>query len=256
MRLFVIWLILTTKYNLNTLIIITKKKGIHPLSIYISEAGLYTLILSSRLESAKTFKRWVTHDIIPSIRKYGYYQSKTECNKKIAKLKEKNDYLINEKKRISDDCKKNHFPSGGIVYAINYSTKYEDIYRIGMTANMNKRKTIYDTHTLHNHKVVLIKKSNCPSRLESCIRAMLRKDKYYYDGVVQKDFYVCSLSKIKSSFDKCHKIIESIDNQCGGNNKDKYYTSRYDRFFNHMINDTNIKINTLTKMSDLILPNV
>lgn len=39
----------------------------------ISEAGLYSLILKSRKPEAKTFKRWITHDVIPSIRKTGGY---------------------------------------------------------------------------------------------------------------------------------------------------------------------------------------
>lgn len=39
----------------------------------INESGLYSLVLSSQLESAKEFKRWVTKEILPSIRKNGYY---------------------------------------------------------------------------------------------------------------------------------------------------------------------------------------
>lgn len=41
--------------------------------IVISEAGLYSLILRSRKPEAKAFKRWVTHDVLPSIRKHGAY---------------------------------------------------------------------------------------------------------------------------------------------------------------------------------------
>ena len=40
----------------------------------ISEAGLYSLVLTSRKPEAKLFKRWITHDVIPSIRKTGAYQ--------------------------------------------------------------------------------------------------------------------------------------------------------------------------------------
>ena len=42
-------------------------------SIFINESGLYILIFGSRLESAKVFKRWVTKDVLPSIRKTGRY---------------------------------------------------------------------------------------------------------------------------------------------------------------------------------------
>ena len=39
----------------------------------INESGLYSLILSSKLESAKRFKRWVTSEVLPCIRKHGGY---------------------------------------------------------------------------------------------------------------------------------------------------------------------------------------
>ena len=46
-------------------------KGAAPL--IVSEAGMYSLILRSRKPEAKRFKRWVTHDVLPSIRKHGIY---------------------------------------------------------------------------------------------------------------------------------------------------------------------------------------
>lgn len=42
-------------------------------TIVINESGLYSLILSSKLSSAKEFKRWVTHEVLPTIRKTGQY---------------------------------------------------------------------------------------------------------------------------------------------------------------------------------------
>ena len=41
--------------------------------VIINESGLYALIFGSRLESAKKFKRWVTSEVLPSIRKTGSY---------------------------------------------------------------------------------------------------------------------------------------------------------------------------------------
>lgn len=41
----------------------------------INESGLYSLILSSKLPTAKQFKRWVTSEVLPSIRKQGYYSN-------------------------------------------------------------------------------------------------------------------------------------------------------------------------------------
>ena len=39
----------------------------------INEPGLYSLVLGSRKPEAKAFKRWITHEVIPAIRKHGVY---------------------------------------------------------------------------------------------------------------------------------------------------------------------------------------
>ena len=44
------------------------------LCTFINESGFYSLVLSSKLESAKKFKHWVTSKVLPSIRKYGQYK--------------------------------------------------------------------------------------------------------------------------------------------------------------------------------------
>lgn len=43
--------------------------------IIINESGLYSLVLSSKLPGAKQFKRWITSEVIPSIRKHGAYMT-------------------------------------------------------------------------------------------------------------------------------------------------------------------------------------
>jgi prophage antirepressor-like protein len=47
-----------------------RKQNMH----VINESGLYSLILSSKLEQAKAFKRWVTSEVLPAIRKTGRYE--------------------------------------------------------------------------------------------------------------------------------------------------------------------------------------
>lgn len=64
-------------YTLNTP---TEKKGVansysSPLNI-ISESGLYALIFRSRKETAKTFRKWVTSEVLPSLRQHGRYEVK------------------------------------------------------------------------------------------------------------------------------------------------------------------------------------
>lgn len=47
----------------------------NPNMTVINESGLYSLILSSKLPTAKKFKRWVTSEVLPSIRKHGAYMT-------------------------------------------------------------------------------------------------------------------------------------------------------------------------------------
>lgn len=49
--------------------------GVQEMTV-INESGLYSLVLSSKLPSAKKFKRWVTSEVLPTLRKTGQYQVK------------------------------------------------------------------------------------------------------------------------------------------------------------------------------------
>ena len=51
---------------------------------YVNESGLYSLILGSKLPQAKEFRRWVTSEILPSIRKHGIYATETTIDSIIA----------------------------------------------------------------------------------------------------------------------------------------------------------------------------
>lgn len=57
-------------------------------TIVINESGLYSLILSSKLPDAKKFKKWVTKEVLPSLRINGFYE--TEEWKRIRKLGKEN----------------------------------------------------------------------------------------------------------------------------------------------------------------------
>lgn len=85
----------------------------NPNKTIVNEAGLYNLILSSRKPEAKEFKRWITHEVIPSIRKYGAYMTPETIEKVLynpefiinlaSQLKaeqEKNDVLTKENKAL------------------------------------------------------------------------------------------------------------------------------------------------------------
>lgn len=54
-------------------VVIHDSMGREQKPIIINESGLYSLILSSKLESAKKFKHWVTSEVLPTLRKTGSY---------------------------------------------------------------------------------------------------------------------------------------------------------------------------------------
>lgn len=59
-------------------VVLTDTLGGNQKMSVINEAGLYTLILGSRKSEAKAFKRWITHEVIPTIRKTGGYVNNDE----------------------------------------------------------------------------------------------------------------------------------------------------------------------------------
>ena len=67
----------------------TSSKGGNPHMNIISESGLYTLIMRSNKPEAKKFRKWVTSEVLPSIRKTGNYSVKQMSNEEIQfRLKE------------------------------------------------------------------------------------------------------------------------------------------------------------------------
>lgn len=59
----------------------------------VNEYGLYSLVLASRKREAKDFKRWITHEVLPSIRKTGSYDKPMSTAEKIQLLAQGNEEL-------------------------------------------------------------------------------------------------------------------------------------------------------------------
>ena len=68
----------------------------------INESGLYSLVLSSKLPTAKKFKRWVTSEVIPSIRKHGAYMTPDKLEEVLLKP----DTLIQLAQNLKDEQEK------------------------------------------------------------------------------------------------------------------------------------------------------
>ena len=96
---------------------ITTSYGIKP-TTFINESGLYSLILGSKLDSTKKFKRWVTSEVLPSIRKTGSYsvsqqqssyqipQTFSEALQLAADIQKENERLALENKKQAKEVTK------------------------------------------------------------------------------------------------------------------------------------------------------
>ena len=102
-----------------------------PDTIYLKEAGLYTLIMKSSKENAVEFQRWVTNDVLPSIRK---------------------DETI---KKLATKLSKKLYVKGDVIY-VYQTAGYEDtdLYKIGYSKNLNGRKPTYNTGLPVNGTIV------------------------------------------------------------------------------------------------------
>lgn len=112
----------------------------------VSEAGLYSLIIRSRKPEAKAFKRWVTHEVLPSIRKHGAYVTDnkleewltdpTHMIEALTALKEEREKVrALEQKREEDRPK--------VVFAESVEVSQTSIL-VGEMAKLIKQSTGYD----------------------------------------------------------------------------------------------------------------
>lgn len=132
---------------------VTQKREIQ----FINEFGLYHVLLTARSEEAKPFRRWVTHDVLPRIFKYGYYKLTTDerrfaAYKSIAKslglsdigqLEDKyarmslkaleafdNDLKTEEERKVAEEKKKAEEEAVREVWCENYPYSYEEIDKL------------------------------------------------------------------------------------------------------------------------------
>lgn len=95
-------------------VVLTDTPGGKQELVAINESGLYVLVLGSRKKEAKPFKRWITHDVIPSIRKYHAYITEvdpslidTDPKGYAAALQQQNTYMSNKINQLTDTINAN-----------------------------------------------------------------------------------------------------------------------------------------------------
>lgn len=148
----------------------------------INESGLYALIFGSKLESAKRFKRWVTSEVLPSIRKTGGYQIPLTTEGQIKLLAQGHTELfekINEVNKDLQDFKK-------------------DMPLLGIECQRITRAK--------NHKVVpLMGGKDSPAYKNNSLRGKVYSD---IDSQLRREFGVNSYKEIKRI--QCDLAVEII----------------------------------------------
>ena len=118
-------------------------------TIIINESGLYSLILSSKLDSARRFKRWVTSEVLPAIRKNGRY----ELESKAKELQQQN-RLLESKNTMLEEITAQQKPLTDYARIILSSTQTVTITQIAQDYGMSPVRMNQLLFKLHiQHKV-------------------------------------------------------------------------------------------------------
>ena len=115
----------------------------------INESGLYSLILSSKLDSARRFKRWVTSEVLPAIRKNGRY----ELESKAKELQQQN-RLLESKNILLEEITAQQKPLTDYARIILSSTQTVTVTQIAQDYGMSPVRMNQLLFKLHiQHKV-------------------------------------------------------------------------------------------------------
>lgn len=190
-----------------------------PNSLFINEYGLYSFLLRSKRNEAKKFFMWVIKNVIPDIRKNGYYENNKKqnneiekLNKTIEKLYQENFILKNNNKQINDD-------KGKYIYIIkspdfnNINPSIEDILKIGKTIKYKNRMKTHNSSNKDNVLILYRVKVDDSDVVEQCLKALLKKQMYN-----KKEHYNISINNAVKTINKCIVLTKSKKIS-----EDKYY---------------------------------
>ncbi len=191
------------------------QKYIQKHTLFINESGLYSLIMRSKMKDAKKFAKWVTKEVLPSIRKTGKYVMDTKYTKKLEELNNE----LNEKEMrietLEHNQKKEKFPKENIIYVLRErfhdDDKHDDIYKVGRSKDMNSRKRVYDTTTSDKTRVAFYIKVKSDTAIENCVKSLLEEARY----IRNKEYYVVPLNIIIEKIHACIKFHEKSSYRCG-----------------------------------------
>jgi len=185
-------------------------------TIIINESGLYSLILSSKLPDAKKFKRWVTSEVLPSIRKTGSYHSQQQLSpmEMIAAMANN---AVEMERRLKETENKIAETSNKLDQALDVFTEIPEgadwksimNHRINLLCEQNKlnhqrtRGTLYKELELRVHCCLANRVGQKKKRLKSA------GAKYAEQAAVSKLDVIADDPKLRIAFDSIVKKLEA-----------------------------------------------
>jgi prophage antirepressor-like protein len=189
-----------------------KPKNLQPHMKMTNETGIYLILTKSKKKIAKEFRDSLYQDILPTLRERGEYKFSLTDRKKLNNVSKT---IKNLKKELNRTKKQsfNNKTGKGFIYVLKVKTQHngqeKDCYKIGYTANLEKRMATYKTGNpdikLEHHENI-----NCNKKqLEKCIISL-----NILKLLKNKTEIICDvpLEKIKDEIDECKKLIHKFNN--------------------------------------------
>ena len=149
------------------------RNGKNRITTFINESGLYSLILSSKLENAKRFKHWVTSEVLPAIRKRGAYFT----NDALERAVREPDFLI----KLATEIK--HERQQKEMYAQKCTEQGETIKQL-------EKQSAYVEHVLQSTALLNINQIAQDYGISAqCLNSLLRQHEIQYKSNKQWILY-------------------------------------------------------------------
>lgn len=181
-----------------------------PNSLFINENGLYSLLLRSKKNESKKFFMWVVKNVIPDIRKKGYYESNKKLNNEIEKLNKTIEHLYKENMILKNNNKKIKDESGKYIYIIkspdfnSLNPSTNDILKIGKTNKYKNRMSVHNSSNKDNVLILYRVRVDDSEVVEQCLKALLKKQMYN-----RKEHYKISINNAIKTINKCIKLTKT-----------------------------------------------
>lgn len=204
-------------------------KNIAPSNTFINEVALLSLLMNDKRTVAVKLRKWIVDDILPALYKIGKYEAVQRQNvadtidnlrKKVVDLQTINNNLTIEHALLISEQK---IPA--TIYILR------DIGQAG-SSTIGKSALAHNTTIPSNMEILFTLSVDDMRTVEDCITLFMKKYVYRKNN---KEYYECSIKKLKETIIKCDKL-----------SKDEYYCDNCHTTVNslsHFVRDHNVKIN-------------